>query len=110
LGGANHIAGRAGILLMGPEPSSCFDRPRVKPRQASDWNTDRAIKRHTSTQLMEAYQSFAKRRHRPSQANLRSTTQRRGRTSKPWTALDRLMISMCQSPSPFNARPSFGLA
>jgi hypothetical protein len=38
--------------------------------------------------------SLASRRQRLSQANVRSTTQRRGRTLKPWTLSDRLTISI----------------
>ena len=37
--------------------------------------------------------SFANRRHRLSQAKVRSTTQRLGRTSKPWAVSERLTIS-----------------
>jgi len=37
--------------------------------------------------------SFANRRHRLSQASVRSTTQRRGRTSNPLTVSERLTIS-----------------
>ena len=36
---------------------------------------------------------FANRRHRLSQAKVRSTTQRLGRTSKPWAVSERLTIS-----------------
>ena len=36
-------------------------------------------------------QSLARRRHRPSQASVRSTTHLRGNTSKPWAMSDRLM-------------------
>lgn len=52
---------------------------------------------------MERSKSLARRRQRPSQANVRSTTQRRGRTSKPLSASERLMISMVQLPWRFIA-------
>lgn len=39
------------------------------------------------------------RRHRPSHANVRSTTQRRGNSSKPIAVSERLMISIVQRPS-----------
>ena len=48
-------------------------------------------------------QSLARRRHRPSQASVRSTTHLRGNTSKPWAVSDRLMIWMVQSPCPLRA-------
>ena len=48
---------------------------------------------------VDASQSLARRRQRPSHAKVRSTTHRRGRTSKPLAVSDRLMISMVQSPS-----------
>ncbi len=48
-------------------------------------------------------QSFARRRHLPSHAKVRSTTHRRGRTSKPFAVSERLMISMVQSPWPLRA-------
>ena len=38
-------------------------------------------------------QSFANLRHRPSHANVRSATHRRGRTSNPFAVSERLMIS-----------------
>ena len=48
-------------------------------------------------------QSFARRRHLPSHAKVRSTTHRRGRTSKPFAVSERLMISMVQAPWPLRA-------
>ena len=48
-------------------------------------------------------QSFASLRQRPSQAKVRSTTHRRGSTSKPLAVSVRLMISMVQSPWPLRA-------
>jgi hypothetical protein len=43
--------------------------------------------------------SLASLRHRPSQAKVRSTTQRRGRTSKPAVWSERLMMSMVHCPT-----------
>ncbi len=48
-------------------------------------------------------QSLASLRQRPSQANVRSTTQRRGKTSKPSAVSERLMISIVQWPWPLRA-------
>ena len=48
-----------------------------------------------SDEAMEASQSLARRRHRLSHAKVRSTTQRRGRTTKCRT-WERLMISMAR--------------
>ena len=42
-------------------------------------------------------QSLARRRHRPSQASVRSTTHLRGNTSNPLAVSDRLMISMVET-------------
>ena len=47
--------------------------------------------------------SLARRRFRPSQAKVRSTTHRRGSSTKPLAVSDRLMISMTQSPRPARA-------
>src|SRR6516162_8982510 len=47
---------------------------------------------------MDASKSFAKRRLRLSQAKVRSTTQRRGSSSKPIASAARLTISMVQLP------------
>jgi hypothetical protein len=41
--------------------------------------------------------SLARRRLRPNQEKVRSTTQRRGRTTKPFMLSLRLTISMCSS-------------
>lgn len=45
-----------------------------------------AIKIHASALAMVALKSLASRRQRPSQAKVRSTIHRRGRTSKPLAA------------------------
>jgi len=44
---------------------------------------------HAVDDEMEVSQSLARRRHRPSHANVRSTTQRRGRISKPLAVSER---------------------
>jgi predicted acyl esterase len=59
---------------------------------------------------MECSQSFASRRHRPNQPNVRSITHRRGKTSKPFATSQRLMISIVQSPFPLSAVWSFSPA
>ena len=45
-----------------------------------------------SAEATDFSQSLASLRHRPSQANVRSTTQRLGTMTKPLAASDRLMI------------------
>jgi len=57
-----------------------------------------AIKVHAVDEAMDFSQSLASRLQRPSQANVRSTTQRRGRISKPLAVSDRLMISTVHFP------------
>ena len=52
-----------------------------------------ATKTHATALAIVASRSFPSLRHRPSQARVRSTIQRRGRTSNPLVASDRLMIS-----------------
>jgi len=52
---------------------------------------------------IERSRSLANRRHLPNQPNVRSTTQRRGRTWNPFAVSDRLMISIVQPPDPFIA-------
>ena len=59
---------------------------------------------------IERSQSLANRRQRPSQAKVRSTTHRRGKTSKPFAASERLMISIVQPPFPARAVRSFSPA
>ena len=62
-----------------------------------------AIKVHAVALSRDCSQSFANLRQRPSQAKVRSTTHRRGSTSKPLAVSDRLMISTVQSPWPLSA-------
>jgi hypothetical protein len=45
-----------------------------------------------SAEAMDFSQSLARRRQRPRQAKVRSTTQRLGRGSKPFAVSERLMI------------------
>jgi hypothetical protein len=49
--------------------------------------------------LMDRSQSLARRRQRPSHAKVRSTTQRRGKSSKPFAVSERLMILSYEDPS-----------
>jgi putative transposase len=56
---------------------------------------------------MVVSKSFASRRLRPDQPRVRSTTQRRGSTSKPLAWSDRLTISRVHCPSPASAVSSF---
>jgi len=53
-----------------------------------------AMSVHASAEAIEASQSLASLRHRPSQAKVLSTTQRRAMTTKPVTPGGRLTISM----------------
>src|SRR5262249_37096075 len=61
---------------------------------------------HALALASEASKSFAKRRFRLSQANVRSTTQRRGSTAKPATSALRLTTSIVQWPNLAIARSS----
>ena len=58
-----------------------------------------ATRIHAVALSMEASKSFARRRLRQSQAKVRSTTHRRGSTSKPFAVLGRGMISIVHLPS-----------
>lgn len=53
---------------------------------------------HARALSREASKSLARRRLRLSQAKVRSTTQRRGRTTKPAAGSERFTISMVQRP------------
>jgi non-ribosomal peptide synthetase component F len=53
-----------------------------------------ARRRNTSALRLRFSQSFARRRHLPSQANVRSTTHRRGKTTNPLATSDRFTISV----------------
>lgn len=65
---------------------------------------------HALAEAMDFSQSLASLRHRPSQAKVRSTTHRRGRTSKPLAVSVRLIISFVHSPILSSAPRSFGPA
>jgi len=62
-----------------------------------------ARRRNTSALRLRFSQSFARRRHLPSQANVRSTTHRRGRTSNPFANSDRFTISVLRCGAEFLA-------
>ena len=49
-----------------------------------------AINAQAVDEAVDRSQSFARRRHRPSHANVRSTTQRRGKSSKPLAVSERV--------------------
>lgn len=57
-----------------------------------------AMKSHAVADAMVCSKSFARRRFRLSHASVRSTTQRRGSTSKPFAASGLLMVSMVHLP------------
>src|SRR3546814_594069 len=63
---------------------------------------------HVAALAMVCSESLASRRQRPSHAKVRSTTQRRGRTSNPLAASERLTICKVQRPILSNAALSFG--
>lgn len=69
-----------------------------------------AIVTHAAALAMVFSQSFDRRRHRPSQASVRSTTHRRGKTSKPSAVSERLTIWTVQRPIDFRASRSLGPA
>src|SRR4029078_10190905 len=60
-----------------------------------------ARRRNTSALRLRFSQSFARRRHLPSQANVRSTTHRRGTTSNPFANSDRFTISVLRCGNAF---------
>ena len=62
-----------------------------------------AMVAHAVEEAMVRSQSLASRRQRPSHAKVRSTTQRRGNSTKPLAVSERLMISSVQSPCPLCA-------
>jgi len=53
---------------------------------------------HACAEAMDFSKSLASLPHRPSHAKVRSTTQRRGRISKPLALSERLMISIVHLP------------
>lgn len=63
-----------------------------------------------SAEATDFSQSLANLRHRPSQAKVRSTTHRRGSTSKPLAVPERFTISIVHSPIRSSAPWSFGPA
>ncbi len=58
-----------------------------------------AISSHASALSMVFSKSLARRRLRPNHANVRSTTHRRGNSTKPLAVSERLTISSVQVPS-----------
>ena len=66
-----------------------------------------AIKSQVVALAMVRSKSLARRRLRLSQAKARSTTQRRGISSKPTALSERFTISNVQVPFPFKAARSF---
>lgn len=77
-------------------------------RPAKSWME--AMKSHAVADAMICSKSLARRRFRLSQARVRSTTQRRGRTMKPFAASDRLTISIVHLPIWRNASLSLAPA
>ena len=65
-----------------------------------------ATRTHATALAIVASKSLARRRQRPSQAKVLSTTQRRGRISNPFAASERLMISSIHDPLPLSAARS----
>ena len=69
-----------------------------------------AMSAHAVELSIDVSQSFARRRHLPSHAKVRSTTHRRGKSLKPLVSSHRRMTSIVQPPLPFSACLSFGPA
>lgn len=69
-----------------------------------------ATRSQASALAMEFSQSFDSLRHRPSQARVRSTTQRRGRILNPSAVSERLTIWIVQRPKACKAFRSLGPA
>jgi putative oxygen-independent coproporphyrinogen III oxidase len=76
--------------------SQCLANRRMRMRI---W----AMRVHAVELWMDFSQSLASLRDLPSHANVRSTTQRRGSTLKPFWSSQRLTTSMVQSPLPVSA-------
>src|SRR6056297_1183533 len=69
-----------------------------------------AIVTQAAALAIDFSQSFDRRRHLPSQARVRSTTHRRGKTSNPSAVSERLTICSAQCPIDFNVSLNFGPA
>ena len=69
-----------------------------------------AIMTHVSAVEIKASKSLARRRLRLSQAKVRSTTQRRGNSTKPLAVSERLMISTVHLPRDLSACESLSSA
>ena len=69
-----------------------------------------AMKTQACADSMDRSKSLASLRHLPSHRKVRSTTHRRGRTSKPLVLSDLLMISNVKLPIFCRAPRSFGPA
>src|ERR1700690_682836 len=93
---------QAGVRISRSQLSTLASR-RVRMRM---WE----IRTHADALAMVCSKSLASLRQRPSQVKVRSTTQRRGNTSKPLAVSERLMISMVQRPSPAKTVRSFSPA
>ncbi len=66
-----------------------------------------SMRSHASALATVFSQSLAMRRHRPSHARVRSTTRRRGMTSKPCAVSERFTI--CNAQRPIFSRAPFSL-
>jgi hypothetical protein len=90
------------VIAQSPTHNSIFAMRRVMRLME-------AMRSHAFDEAIEVCQSLARRRHRLSHATVRSTTQRRGRTTKCRTS-ERLMIPMARRSGCAMAASSFGPA
>ena len=95
---------------MVSEPDSKLDYVNLGARLLRSMSRIEAMKAQASALAIVASKSLARRRHRPSQARVLSTTHLRGRTSKPFAVSERLMISTVQVPRLARASVSFSPA
>ena len=103
---------KAGFALQrGSSVKTGFERFSILAKgcgSAAD-HSDGAMIAHEIAEAIVASRSFARRRHLPRQAKIRSAPRRRGRTKKPLAACERLMIWMVHStsvPAPPSACPA----
>jgi TRAP-type mannitol/chloroaromatic compound transport system permease large subunit len=84
------------VVLMAVCTAAGWGWAQVHDGLMKSWTE--AMKSHAVAEAMVCSKSLARRRFRLSHARVRSTTQRRGKSSKPLAVSDRLMISMVHLP------------
>src|SRR3954467_1591132 len=90
---------RDGGFAASSESDSKFYSVTAALASRLDSNLADAMRNQASALAMVFSKSLARRRLRPSQAKVRSITQRLGRGSKPRPGLERVTISILQRPN-----------